>query len=246
MWTADTAPATLADLPRKWAAVKPDAIAHVFEGRETTFAAFDALSNRVANGLIALGLKPQSRIAYLGKNSDLYFELLYGAAKARVVLAPVNWRLAPAEIAYIVEDCQAEALFVGPEFSDSVAGFAQELKRVKTIVAMEGAAHGWPDFSEWRDAQSPSDPGLAVARDDVAIQLYTSGTTGHPKGAMLQHRNLLGLREAAGDNLPDWNRWSEDDVSLIAMPIFHIGGSGWQMATLVAGARGVITREFNP
>ena len=73
------------------------------------------MTNRVANGLKALGVKPHERIAYLGKNSDIYFELLLGAMKANVVMAPVNWRLAAPEIAFIVADCKAPVLFVGPE-----------------------------------------------------------------------------------------------------------------------------------
>ena len=96
-----------------------NAIAYEFEGRQTSFAEFDIKTNRVANALIALGVKPRERIAYLGKNSDIYFELLLGAMKANVVMAPVNWRLAGPEIAFIVGDCKAPVLFVGPEFVDA-------------------------------------------------------------------------------------------------------------------------------
>ena len=84
------------------------------------FAEFDINTNRVANALIALGVKPGERIAYLGKNSDFYFELLMGAMKANVVMAPVNWRLAGPEVAFIVADCKAPVLFVGPEFITQV------------------------------------------------------------------------------------------------------------------------------
>ena len=106
----------LADMVRDRARTRGDAIAYEFEGRQTTFTAFDVKTNRVANALVALGLKPGERIAYLGKNSDLYFELLMGAMKANVVMAPVNWRLAGPEVAFIVGDCKAPVLFVGPEF----------------------------------------------------------------------------------------------------------------------------------
>ena len=87
-------PANLADMVRKLATSRDEAIALEFEGRRTSFAEFDVLTNRVANGLMALGVRPRERIAYLGKNSDIYFELLMGAMKAGVVMAPVNWRLA--------------------------------------------------------------------------------------------------------------------------------------------------------
>jgi long-chain acyl-CoA synthetase len=83
---------TLGDIARYHARTRPDDTALTFEGRETTFAQFDVLTNRVANALIAEGLTRGQRIAYVGKNSDCYFELLIGAAKAGVVMTPIGWR----------------------------------------------------------------------------------------------------------------------------------------------------------
>ena len=94
----------LADMVRDRARTLGNALAYEFEGRQTSFAEFDVNTNRVANALVALGVKPGERIAYLGKNSDIYFELLMGAMKANVVMAPVNWRLAGPEVAFIVGD----------------------------------------------------------------------------------------------------------------------------------------------
>ena len=111
----------IADVARINADERPDRILFHFEGRATSFGAFDANSNRAANGLIALGLKPDDRVAYLGKNSDLYFELLMAVAKAGGVMTPVNWRLAVPEIAWIIDNCGARFLCVGPEFTDLVA-----------------------------------------------------------------------------------------------------------------------------
>src|SRR6201994_1068950 len=128
-------PANLADMIRVRAASRGDATAFEFEGRRTSFAEFDRKTNQVANALIALGVKPRERIAYLGKNSDFYFELLLGAMKANVVMAPVNWRLAGPEIAFIVEDCKAAVLCIGPEFVDQVRGLTQQLPGVRTVVA---------------------------------------------------------------------------------------------------------------
>ena len=96
------------------------------------FAEFDVKTNRVANALIAMGLKKGDRIAYLGKNSDIYFELLMGAMKAGVVMAPVNWRLAGPEVAFIVADCKAPVLFVGPEFITQVRNIKDQLPSVRT------------------------------------------------------------------------------------------------------------------
>ena len=109
---------SLGDVARLQAAERGDALAFEFEGRVTSFAEFNRHANQVANGLIAEGLRKSTRICYLGKNSDHYYEALFGAAKAGMVMAPVNWRLAPPEIVYIVNDCRAELLLVGPEFTE--------------------------------------------------------------------------------------------------------------------------------
>ena len=236
----------LADMIRAQGKARGYTTAFEFEGRRTSFAGLDIHTNRVANGLKALGVKRHERVAYLGKNSDIYFELLLGAMKANVVMAPVNWRLAGPEIAFIVEDCKAAVLFVGPEFIEQVRGIQAQLPSVRTFMTTEGGAPDWLDFAAWRDAQSGDDPKVDIDDKDIAIQLYTSGTTGKPKGAMLSHANFLNLVRAGGDERPDWNKWSNDDVSLVAMPVFHIGGSGWGVLGLYHGAKGVIAREFDP
>ena len=238
--------ANLADMVRELAKSRAKAVATEFEGRQTSYAEFDLLTNRVANGLIALGVRQHERIAYLGKNSDIYFELLLGAMKANVVMTPVNWRLAAPEIAFIVADCKAPALFVGPECAVQVQNIRAQLPDLRVVMAAEGGAGEWQNYSAWRDAQSAADPAIEITRKDIAIQLYTSGTTGKPKGAMLSHGNLLNLLENGDGADADWNRWTEDDVSLVAMPIFHIGGSGWGLLGLYHGAKGVIAREFDP
>jgi fatty-acyl-CoA synthase len=240
-------PTNLAEMVRMRAKARGDAVAFEFEGRQTSFVAFDRNTNQVANALKASSVKPGERIAYIGKNSDVYFELLMGAMKAGVVMAPVNWRLAGPEVAFIVEDCKAAALFVGPEFITQVKNIKPQLPGVKHIITTEGGAPEWQDFAAWRDAQSGDDAKVKIEPKDVAIQLYTSGTTGKPKGAMLSHGNMLNLVQTGNEaEKPDWNRWTPGDVSLVAMPIFHIGGSGWGVVGLYHGAKGVIAREFDP
>jgi fatty-acyl-CoA synthase len=107
---------TFSDITRVHAKERPGRIALHFQGRETTYAALDERASRIANGLIAMGLKPGSRVALLAKNTDLFFELHQGCAKADVVLVPVNFRLAAPEVAYVVNDAQAELFVVGPNF----------------------------------------------------------------------------------------------------------------------------------
>lgn len=170
-------PANLAGMVRDLAKSRDKEIAFAFEGRQISFAEFDVLTNRVANGLNALGVRPRERIAYLGKNCDAYFELLIGAMKANVVMTPVNWRLAAPEIAFIVTDCRARVLFVGPECVAQARSIRQLLPELRTVIATEGDAAEWQSYQAWRDTQSPRDPEIEISRDDVAVQLYTSGTT---------------------------------------------------------------------
>src|SRR3954470_1174774 len=206
--------ANLADMVRERAASRGNAIAFEFEGRATSFAEFDVKTNKVANALIAMGVRRGERIAYLGKNSDIYFELLLGAMKAGVVMAPVNWRLAGPEVAFIVGDCKAPVLFVGPEFITQVRNIKPQLPDVRHVITTEGGAPEWQDFAAWRDVQRGEHPRLPISPKDIAIQLYTSGTTGKPKGAMLSHANFLNLVQTGNEaEKPEWNRWTTDDVS---------------------------------
>lgn len=238
---------TLGDVARYHAESRPDAVAFSFEGRDTTFFDFDRHTSQVANALIAAGLSTGDRVAYVGKNSDWYFELLIGAAKAGVVTTPIGWRLAAPEIAYIVADSDAKLVFVGPELIGHVGDVAAELTHRPVVIAMEPEGAGENQtFEAWRNAQPDKDPLKDIATSDIAIQLYTSGTTGRPKGAMLTHDNLLAMRREASKTPLAWNQWGPSDVSLLAMPVAHIGGTGWGLVGLLNGAKGVVAREFDP
>ncbi len=225
----------LADLVRHHAQATPDAVALVFDARETTFAALDHQANRIANGLIAAGLHRGDRVAFIGRNSDLYFALWLGAAKAGLVLVPINWRLAPPEVAYILNDCQPRFVVADPAFIDRL-----EPSAAYVVLSTD-------DVPDWRDEQDGTDPRQDAGYDDPVLQLYTSGTTGHPKGAMLSNRSLLALRQETPEAaMPAWNRWSADDIALVAMPVFHISGSGWGLWSLQHGGKAVVVREFDP
>src|ERR1700722_5984590 len=110
--------ACVADVARVQALLRGDEPALVFDGRAMTFADVDAMASRIANALIASGVRPQERIAYLSKNADHFLPCLLGACKARAALAPFNFRLAPPEITRLLEDSEARIMFVGPDVVD--------------------------------------------------------------------------------------------------------------------------------
>ncbi len=243
----------LGDITRHHATACPDREAMWYQGRSTSYAELDRQASRVANALLAEGAGPGTRVAFLDKNSDEFYQVVFGCAKAGAVSVGMNWRLAPPEVAYILNDSQARVLFVGPQFLGLAAQVAEQVPSLVRVVVMgQGGDHrpdsasGWPQFSDWRDARPDEDPHVGVTTDDVAMQMYTSGTTGHPKGVQLMHRCFFDLwRQPPADDMA-FNRWTGDDVNLVAMPNFHIGGVGWGLMGLRPGARNVVVAEFDP
>ena len=229
---------------------RPDAIAFAFEGRTTSFGAFAARCRRVAAALVADGCRPGARVAFLGKNSDLFFELLFGAGMVGLVTVPLNWRLAPAEHEQILADARADLLFATADFAAAAGRLALDALGVRRLVEIEPGDDPDRHFTAWRDvrgaaADTGADTAVAVGRDDVFLQLYTSGTTGRPKGVMLTHGSVLGALELAGEGAEPWRQWTPDLTALVAMPVFHVSGSGWALGAFHGGGRSVILREFS-
>ncbi|CAN5578751.1 fatty acid--CoA ligase [soil metagenome] len=230
----------LVDVIRTNAVATPDARAVTYAGASQSFAELDRRSSQVANALIAAGVGPQDRVAYLDKNVPAYFEVAFGAMKANAVLVGVNWRLAAPEVAHILRDSGAGVLFVGSEFAPLVAGIAAELPDLRLVISNDGAE--FTSLDAWVGDEPTTDPEVPTAPDDVATQLYTSGTTGHPKGVMLTNANLTTLINHVEES---W-RMGPGSVSLAAMPMFHIGGSGWAFVSLAFGAEVVLMRDIDP
>ena len=234
---------TVGEVVAARAALAPERTALEFEGASLTYAGLDRLANRFARALLSQGLGKGDHIAWLGKNSHLFFAALLGASRVGIILTPVNWRLAGPEIAYILDDAEAKLLFVGREFTDSVDDLRRGLKHTDAFIAYESEAPGYLSIADFLSGAPDTPPYASTNEQDVVVQLYTSGTTGHPKGAMLHHHALIDLKRA-GEGHSEWNSWSADDISLVAMPCFHVGGTVWGLTTLMSGAKAVIAREF--
>ncbi|MCB2076558.1 MAG: AMP-binding protein, partial [Novosphingobium sp.] len=237
---------TLCDVIRHHGRERGDAIALSFAGRDTAFATLDARCRQVAAALAAAGCRHGSRIAYLGRNSDLFFELLLGAARAGVVVVPLNWRLSQSELEMVLDDAEAELLFATSEYHDLARQITASHPALRGVIGMEDGPDPCRHFTSWRNRQrAMHEAATPLSRTDIFLQLYTSGTTGKPKGVMLSHGSVLGAIEAANPATEPWRMWTPDVVALVAMPVFHISGSGWALGCLYGGGRSVILPEFS-
>ncbi|MDF1797997.1 MAG: long-chain-fatty-acid--CoA ligase [Planctomycetota bacterium] len=239
----------VAEIPRLHAGLRPDASALVMGGRARTFAELDRRSSAIAQGLIAAGLGPGARVALFAEDSLETFELIFGIAKAGCVFTGINPRLVGPEVRYILEDGEVEALFLDGPRAERLLADEALLEGLRLVVELgRGPAGGEApvDFDDWVGQQVDADPLLEAGPEDVFAQLYTSGTTGRPKGVRLANRSFFGVvasMRAAGD---DWIGWSAEDVTLFNIPSFHIGGLWWALTALGAGATGVVMPSFRP
>ncbi len=233
---------TLGDLTRVHANERPEqtAMVYVNDGRSWTFATMDAEANRVAQALLAEGIEPQDRIAYLDKNTPEYFLYLFGGAKINAVSVAVNWRLAPPEMEYILNNSEARILLVGEEFLEAL-GKMTLTHITKIIVLGNPGDSGHQTYDQWLVGHSDDDPNLPVGGEDTCYQLYTSGTTGLPKGVELTHANFLHCLNTSLDAL----EMDESTVNLVCMPLFHISGSGWGVIGLFNGAQTILLRDVD-
>ena len=232
---------TVSDIIRVHGVERADRPALVLGERTLTWGQLYERSCRMAGLLAAAGVGNQDRVAFLDKNGIEHFEVFYGASLLNAVAVDVNWRLAAPEVEYIVNDAEAKVLIVGPDFVPILQAIAPNLTTVTTILVV-GGADGYTDYETALAGHPAVDPGVGSADDDVAFQLYSSGTTGRPKGVMLSNSNFFGLLPMAKEI---WEL-SPDSVNLIAMPLFHIGGGGWATAGMYEGATSVILRELDP
>jgi long-chain acyl-CoA synthetase len=206
-----------------------------------------AVACRVAQAAQRDGLGVGDRIAFLDRNGIAYFDVLFGGALIGAVNVAVNWRLAPAEMAAIIDDSAAPVLVIHSDYLPALAEGPSGLPAVRRIVVIGDADAASTDaralsFDAWIDGSPAEDPGHVGWPDEVSVQLYTSGTTGLPKGVMLTNANLSTAISEAGTTF----HISDDTVSLVAMPLFHIGGSGWALCAMSRGGRSIILRDVDP
>ena len=233
----NTADATVGEMIRRCARERPDAPALTYAGRTHTFADLDERSDRVACALLAAGVRQHDRVAFLDKNGVEFFDVIFGASKVNASVVPLNWRQSPTEIRGILADCRPTILFVGREFVDSM-GFSEGGPDPFTAVVIGGEGPE-PASDHWRTGAGavPPDPGSSSA--DAYLQLYTSGTTGTPKGVVISNRTSQLFAELA-----EQVGYSPSTVLLMVLPLFHTSSS-IALSALGAGGHCILHREVD-
>jgi len=237
---------TLAARSALHARLRPDHVAVICEDREVSYGELHRWSNATAHALLAAGLARGARVAYLGRDSEHYYDLALGCAKSGVVLVPINWRLTGGEIDHILRDSGAEFLFCEREFAATAERVAPELAGLRAVLPMDTDRDRAATFRAWKAGAPEHDPQVAIGPDDPVIQIYTSGTTGLPKGAVLANRAYFTFIDTMTRHGVDWIDWRPDDRTLVAFPGMHVAGMSWFMHGFTVGVTNVIVRVFVP
>ena len=230
---------TVGNVVRIRAAEDPDRLALASEERELTWRDLYRNARRVAAALIDSGIGPQDRVSFLDRNCIEYFEFIFGCALINAIPVPINWRLSGQEICDTLRDAGSKLLIVGDEFCAAVESIEALLEDRVALIGL-GPHPRWPHYAAWRGQGDPADPMIEPRPDDVAIHFYSSGTTGKPKGILWSTANAAFL-------LRDTSVYYgivRDDVSLLTMPLYHSGGTGWALCGMIKGCRSLTVRQF--
>ena len=222
-----------------WATATPDDEAITYLGRTWTWSQWNDRIRRLAGALVARGIGRGDVVGSLDKNHPATVELTMAAASLGAATAIFNWRLAGDEIDFAVNDSGARLLIVGSELMPLIAGVRAHLPAVEEIVEVTPEGGDGDPYERLLADSHPAGPAAGVDPDDVCLVMYSSGTTGRPKGVMLTQRNMIAHTENALDG------WGFDpgDKHLVAMPFFHVGGTSSIQQGFHVGVPTVITRD---
>ena len=224
------------------AGLYPQQTAVVCGERRLSHAQFAERVRRLANALCDRGLRRQDRVAILAQNCPEYLEA-YGASEvAGFIATTVNYRLAPPEVAYVLQDSQPAALLFEAGYADLVAGLRPSLPHVQHYICIGGLVDGAEEYEAVLSAAASGPPPIRAAADDTVYLIYTSGTSGTPKGVMLGQRGQVHTAMAIcleGSVAPT-------DRVLLTMPLYHVGAKCTQLGYHWRGCPVVLHRAFDP
>ncbi|MEW5889850.1 MAG: long-chain fatty acid--CoA ligase [Pseudomonadota bacterium] len=209
-------------------------------GRRRTYRESDARAARFASFLARKGMGAGERVAILCRNDEHVATAFFAAAKIGAVAVILNWRLQPAELAYILSDCGARALLYDAAFAATVDGLRGRIG--VEIFMCKGGKSSDHDYDEIVETERRAPPPTEAGGSDPALIMYTSGTTGRPKGAVLTHDNLLWATLAISCTI----EWNHDHRFLLVAPLFHIGGLAPLVTNVHKGCTTVFMLEFEP
>jgi fatty-acyl-CoA synthase len=232
----------------------PNREAVVYGQKRFTYRQFNARINQLAHALLALNIKKGSKVAILLYNCNEFLEAYFALAKIGAVGVPLNFRLGVEEIKYIVNHSDAEAFILGEAFVQNVKGIQKDLPKVKTYISVsEKPIEGMLHFKSWIAKYPDDEPLILVDEDDPVFIMYTAGTTGKPKGAVLTHKNemvqwmLMGIFIRGEPGISELFDHGQSLKAFAAPPIFHLAAFGYCQFTFFAGHTVVLPTEvFNP
>ncbi|MBL4867606.1 MAG: AMP-binding protein, partial [Pseudomonadales bacterium] len=216
-------------------------------GLRLTFNQLNNRCNQIANALVDSGVKPGDRVGILLMNSPEFVETYFAIAKIGGVVVPVNWRLIPDELEFILKDSGVTTLVFGEEFINNVTELHSRKDKTDIaqwlIVSEQGNATEFSkDYTAFRDAGSTAEPTIGAEKDDLLFIMYTSGTTGLPKGVVHTHATM----QAALQTFVVSIDIRFGDVNLAALPMFHVGALAPITLNVYCGVTSIVVREFNP
>ena len=237
---------TISDAVSAQARLNPNKLGTRDSKRSLTYAQWDRRAGMLADSLLALGLKRGDRVGVLAYNCVEWMEIYVGLARAGLVAVPLNFRLSAPEIAYILGNCEAAALIAGPEFVDIVTPVRAELAiaRNRYIVLDDQPASGWQGYEALVEGAEGRSVLPQVCPDETCALMYTSGTTGRPKGAIRSHAGSTLIALATALEMG----FSADDTGLLVMPMCHANSLYFGTTFVHLGATVIVDdhRSFDP